>query len=146
LQVNYGLLTDHRGCPVAVSVHEGHVSDSTTFLPEVQRLRSEFGIGRRVMVGDRGMIPQKAIDAMQGSAGLDWIHHCLADRVRSHIFLCMLAYYVEWHMREAWRELMFADPDQEAKAVRDPRGARPALPGGFDQNRSPYPRRYDTRA
>ena len=40
--------------------------------------------------------------------------------VRAHIFLCMLAYYVEWHMREAWRELMFADEDQAAKLVRDP--------------------------
>jgi hypothetical protein len=48
------------------------------------------------------------------------IHHRLADRVRAHILLCMLAYYVEWHMREAWRELMFADTDQAAKAVRDP--------------------------
>jgi len=48
------------------------------------------------------------------------IHHHLADRVRSHIFLCMLAYYVEWHMREAWRPLMFADEDQRAKATRDP--------------------------
>ena len=48
------------------------------------------------------------------------IHHRTADRVRAHIFLCMLAYYVEWHMREAWRELMFADLDQEAKATRDP--------------------------
>jgi hypothetical protein len=48
------------------------------------------------------------------------IHHRLADRVRAHILLCMLAYYVEWHMREAWRELMFADPDQQAKAKRDP--------------------------
>jgi hypothetical protein len=48
------------------------------------------------------------------------IHHRLADRVRAHIFLCMLAYYVEWHMREAWRELMFADPDQQAKTNRDP--------------------------
>ena len=48
------------------------------------------------------------------------IHHRLADRVRAHIFLCMLAYYVEWHMREAWRELMFADMDQAAKATRDP--------------------------
>jgi hypothetical protein len=47
------------------------------------------------------------------------IHHRLADRVRAHIFLCMLAYYVEWHMREAWRELMFADPDQQAKITRD---------------------------
>jgi len=48
------------------------------------------------------------------------IHHRLADRVRAHIFLCMLAYYVEWHLREAWRELMFADTDQQAKATRDP--------------------------
>ena len=48
------------------------------------------------------------------------IHHRTADRVRAHIFLCMLAYYVEWHMREAWRELMFADTDQLAKQTRDP--------------------------
>src|SRR5260370_32424590 len=48
------------------------------------------------------------------------IHHRLADRVRAHIFLCMLAYYVEWHMREAWRELMFADEDLERKKHRDP--------------------------
>ena len=32
----------------------------------------------------------------------------------------MLAYYVEWHMRQAWRELMFADEDQAAKNMRDP--------------------------
>ena len=48
------------------------------------------------------------------------IHHRLADRVRAHIFLCMLAYYVEWHMREAWRPLLFADEDLGAKATRDP--------------------------
>ena len=48
------------------------------------------------------------------------IHHRLADRVRAHIFLCMLAYYVEWHMREAWRELLFADEDLERKRHRDP--------------------------
>jgi hypothetical protein len=293
LQVNYGLLTDARGCPVAVSVHEGNTADSTTFMPEVQRLRTDFGIEHMVMVGDRGMISQKAIDEMQASEGIGWItalkgasirslieqgqlqlglfdernllelrspeypgerlvacrnpqlaklrahkreellcateknlekiklrvdaakltgpdaigvrvgklinqykvakhfeltigeatfsfrrkpesiaaeaaldglyiirtsvpaqqmeaadcvrnykslanverafrslktidlkvrpiHHRLAERVRAHIFLCMLAYYVEWHMREAWRELMFADTDQQAKATRDP--------------------------
>ena len=293
LQVNYGLLTDARGCPVAVSVHEGNTADSQTFMPEVQRLRQSFGIGRMVMVGDRGMIAQKAIDAMRAADGIGWItalksasikvlieqgqlqlglfdernllelsspdypgerlvacrnpqlaklrahkreellcateqnlekikarvdsakltgqaaigvrvgkfinqykvgkhfalsisdaafsfrrqhhsiaaeaaldgiyiirtsvpaaqmdapdcvrnykalanverafrslktidlkvrpiHHRLADRVRAHIFLCMLAYYVEWHMREAWRELMFADTDQASKATRDP--------------------------
>lgn len=47
------------------------------------------------------------------------IHHRLADRVRTHIFLCMLAYYVEWYTRESWRDLMLADSDQEAKATRD---------------------------
>ncbi len=48
------------------------------------------------------------------------IHHRLENRVRAHIFLCMLAYYVEWHLRDAWRELMFADTDQQAKLTRDP--------------------------
>ena len=293
LQVNYGLLADVRGCPVAVSVYEGNVADSQTFLPEVQRLRKEFGIERMVMVGDRGMISEQAIAEMRATAGMDWItalksvsirslveqehlqlglfdethllefrspdypderlvacrnpelaklrahkredlvrateanldkirtrvaagklrgqdhigvcvgkvinqykvakhfllditasafnfqrnqqsiaaeaaldglyiirtslaeskmnaadcmrnykalanverafrslktidlkvrpiHHHTADRVRAHIFLCMLAYYVEWHMREAWRELMFADTDQQAKTTRDP--------------------------
>jgi transposase len=48
------------------------------------------------------------------------IHHHLEGRVRAHIFLCMLAYYVEWHLREAWRELMFADEDLQRKTHRDP--------------------------
>jgi transposase len=48
------------------------------------------------------------------------IHHHLEGRVRAHIFLCMLAYYVEWHMREAWCEMMFADEDLERKKHRDP--------------------------
>ncbi|MCB1967527.1 MAG: transposase, partial [Candidatus Accumulibacter sp.] len=73
LQVNYGLLTDARGCPVAVSVHEGNTADSTTFLPEVQRLRTSFGVERMVMVGDRGMISQKAIQEMRDSDGIGWI-------------------------------------------------------------------------
>ena len=48
------------------------------------------------------------------------IYHRLESRVRAHIFLCMLAYYVLWHMREAWRPLLFCDEDQQAKATRDP--------------------------
>ena len=293
LQVNYGLLTDARGCPVAVSVFEGNTSDSLTFLPAVQHVRERFGLTQVVMVGDRGMVSQKAIAELRGQAGVDWItalksvsirclveqghlqlglfdqrnlaeitspdypgerlvacrndalaklraykresllqateallavtkasvdagrltgqdkigvqvgkivnrhkvakhfelrigdaalawarrqdaidaeaaldglyvirtslgeqhmdaptcvrsykalsnverafrslktvdlkvrpiHHRLADRVRAHILLCMLACHVEWHMREAWRELMFADTDQAAKATRDP--------------------------
>jgi hypothetical protein len=48
------------------------------------------------------------------------IRHRLENRVRVHIFLCMLAHYVQWHMLEAWRPLLFCDEDQEAKAKRDP--------------------------
>ena len=48
------------------------------------------------------------------------IYHRLENRVRAHIFLCMLAYYVEWHMREAWRPMLFSDEDQAAKESRDP--------------------------
>ena len=48
------------------------------------------------------------------------IYHHLEKRVRAHIFLCMLAYYVEWHMKEAWRVLLFSDEDQQAKETRDP--------------------------
>ena len=293
LQVNYGLLTDARGCPVAVSVYEGNVADSQTLMPEVKRLRENFGVEQLVLVGDRGMISNKAIAELRESDGVAWItalksvsiralverghlqlglfdernlvelespdypgerlvacrnpelaklrahkreellaaternldkikarvdagklagqdeiglrvgkvinqynmakhfelsigentftfarkhdgikaeaaldgiyiirtsvpaaqmdapqcvrnykslanverafrslktidlrvrpiHHRTADRVRAHILLCMLAYYVEWHMREAWRALMFADTDQLAKATRDP--------------------------
>ena len=48
------------------------------------------------------------------------IYHHLEERVRAHIFLCMLAYYVEWHMKQAWRELLFSDEEQEVKKDRDP--------------------------
>ena len=40
--------------------------------------------------------------------------------MKAHIFLCMLAHYVAWHMMEAWRPLLFSDEDQQAKTTRDP--------------------------
>jgi hypothetical protein len=292
LQVNWGLLSDRRGCPVAVSVFDGDTGDTTTFLPQADKLRQQFGLRHVVLVGDRGMICKAAIEelrrqdfgwitALKSSqirtllddgalqmdlfdernlfelehpdfpgerlvacrnpelarrrahkraaliaatsaelekvrarvargtltgtadigvrvgkvidkykvakhfeltiddasfsfalrhhkvaeeAALDGlyvirtgvrqrlmsaddtvrnykaltalerafrslksvdlkvrpIHHRLEDRVRAHIFLCMLAWYVEWHMREAWRELTLADEDQDAKLTRDP--------------------------
>ncbi|MBW8017911.1 MAG: IS1634 family transposase [Planctomycetes bacterium] len=47
------------------------------------------------------------------------IHHRLADRVRAHVFLCMLAYYVEWHMRRALAPILFDDNDKaSAEALR----------------------------
>ncbi|MEZ6121347.1 MAG: IS1634 family transposase [Pirellulaceae bacterium] len=47
------------------------------------------------------------------------IYHRNEERIRSHVFICMLAYYVEWHMREKLRPVLFADDDQEsAEAAR----------------------------
>jgi transposase len=45
------------------------------------------------------------------------IYHRNEDRIRSHVFICMLAYYVEWHMRKQLRPLLFADDDQESAAA-----------------------------
>ena len=44
------------------------------------------------------------------------IYHRSPDRVRAHVFLCMLAYYVEWHMRSALAPVLFDDHDREAGA------------------------------
>lgn len=53
------------------------------------------------------------------------IYHWLEERVRAHIFLCTLAYYVEWHMRHAWSELLFAE-EEDFSQTRDP--VAPAQP------------------
>ena len=49
------------------------------------------------------------------------IHHRTADRVRAHILLCLLAFYVEWHLRQVWEPLLFEDEDlTEDRRRRDP--------------------------
>jgi Transposase DDE domain len=45
------------------------------------------------------------------------VYHWLADRVRAHVFLCMLAYYLEWHMRQRLAPMLFDDTDKEAAEV-----------------------------
>jgi hypothetical protein len=54
------------------------------------------------------------------------IHHRLEERVRAHVFLCMLAYYVEWHMRRAWAPLLFAEDDPQGAAERRGSPVKPA--------------------
>jgi transposase len=55
------------------------------------------------------------------------IHHRTADRVRAHILLCLLAYYVEWHLRKAWEPLLFEDEElSQERRWRDP--VAPAQP------------------
>jgi DDE family transposase len=60
------------------------------------------------------------------------IHHRLEDRVKAHVLVCMLAYYLTWHLRAAWAPLLFKDeqppinPDPVAKADRSPAAQRKA--------------------
>ncbi len=54
------------------------------------------------------------------------IHHRLVPRVRAHVFLCVLAYYVEWHMRRAWAPLLFAEDDPADAATRRGSPVQPA--------------------
>jgi len=54
------------------------------------------------------------------------IHHHLAERVKAHVLICMLAYYLTWHLKAAWKPLLFTDEDRPsshdpvAKAIRSP--------------------------
>ena len=66
------------------------------------------------------------------------IYHYAASRVRAHVFLCMLAYYVEWHMRQRLKPLLFDDEDpEEAQAARPSVVARAEVsPGAQDKARS----------
>lgn len=73
LQVNYGLLTNPLGIPIAVSVFKGNTGDPKTLLPQVDKLRDSFGLERIVLIGNRGMITQTQIDALREREGLDWI-------------------------------------------------------------------------
>jgi hypothetical protein len=64
LQIEYGLLTDPSGRPVAVRVFPGNTGDPGAFTEIVKVVRDKFGLAQMVMVGDRGMITSARIDAL----------------------------------------------------------------------------------
>jgi len=72
-QIEYGLLTDPEGRPVAVEVFPGNTADPESFKTAITRVRRDFGIDRLIMVGDRGMITGTRISDLRKLAGMDWI-------------------------------------------------------------------------
>ena len=64
LQIEYGLLTDPEGRPVAVRVFDGNTADPAAFTAIVKVLREKFALAGMVMVGDRGMITTARIEAL----------------------------------------------------------------------------------
>lgn len=72
LQIEYGLITDPAGRPVAVEVVPGNTGDPATVAGATEKLTGRFGLGSVILVGDRGMLTSARIEALR-SAGLDWI-------------------------------------------------------------------------
>lgn len=72
-QIEYGLLTDPGGRPVAIRVLPGNTADPAAFIDIVEVVRSRFGLHRLVMVGDRGMITSARIEALKELGGLGWL-------------------------------------------------------------------------
>jgi hypothetical protein len=68
LQIEYGLLTDPAGRPVAVRVFDGNTADPAAFTAIVKVIREKFGLEKMVMVGDRGMITSARIKALNQPA------------------------------------------------------------------------------
>lgn len=72
-QIVYGLLCTREGLPVAVEVFDGNTADPSTLSAQVAKIKDRFGLGRVVLVGDRGMITSARIREDLEPAGLDWI-------------------------------------------------------------------------
>jgi len=72
-QIEYGLLTDPEGRPVAVRVFAGNTGDPKTFPDAVDAVRGTFGLQQMIMVGDRGMITSARIKDLREVGGMAWI-------------------------------------------------------------------------
>ncbi len=81
-QINYGLLCNAEGCPVAVEVFPGNTADPSTLSAQVNKLRQRFGLQRLALVGDRGMLAQTRIATELKPADLDWITALRHDSIR----------------------------------------------------------------
>lgn len=74
LQIEFGLLCDIQGRPVAVEAFDGNTGDPATVASQIQKIRERFQLKRVVVVGDRGMLTEARIrDEFKGVEGLDWI-------------------------------------------------------------------------
>jgi Transposase DDE domain len=83
VQIEYGLLTDPQGRPVAVRVFDGDTADPAAFTAILDVVHGEFGLRKMVMVGDRGMITSARIEAIQELDGkYGWITALRAPAIR----------------------------------------------------------------
>lgn len=82
-------------------------------------------VPKEVMTDEKAVLAYKGLAkverAFRTMKGVDLqvrpIYHRLETRVKAHMFLCMLAYYVEWHLRSAWAELLYTDEEGTARKI-----------------------------
>jgi hypothetical protein len=84
-QIEYGLLTDPAGRPVAVKVFPGNTADPTALVDAVKMVREKFELTQMVMVGDRGMITSARIEALREdtAADLGWLTALRAPAIKA---------------------------------------------------------------
>jgi len=81
-QIVFGLLTDSRGCPVAVEAFAGNTADPATVEAQVEKLRTRFGLSELVLVGDRGMLTSARIERLRETGGIGWVSCLRAPAIR----------------------------------------------------------------
>jgi transposase len=72
-QIEFGLISDREGRPVAVGVFQGNMADPKTVAAQVDKLKHRFGIADVVLVGDRGMLTSARIEVLKEVGGIGWI-------------------------------------------------------------------------
>lgn len=80
-QIEYGLLTDPEGRPVAVRVFSGNTADPTAFTAVTEDFKTRYGLDQMVMVGDRGMITSARIARLRELGGYGWITALRAPQI-----------------------------------------------------------------
>lgn len=82
-QINYGLLCNKDGCPVAVEVVDGNVGDAKALGRQLDKLRNRFNLRRIIIVGDRGSITDARInEEIKPAQGVDWITALRAPAIK----------------------------------------------------------------
>lgn len=102
LQINYGLICDIEGRPIAIEVFEGNTSDPATLSNQIEKVKNKFNISKVVFVADRGVITQARIDEELSKVGWDWISALTSKSVGKLIKTKMLipSDYKEKHFAE----------------------------------------------
>jgi hypothetical protein len=82
-QIVFGLVTDERGCPVAVEAFAGNTADPATLEVQVAKVRDRFGLTDIVLVGDRGMLTSARIARLRELGGIGWVSCLRAPAIRA---------------------------------------------------------------